>query len=127
MMYRLRQHFAWIVGAWLLCQTPAVILVPVSLCGGAPGAAVEQACTCAHAAGAECPMHHAPLKSKPSCSCRSTEGGPSATLVSLIGPVAVLTPRTVVAASGTAAIVRTNPDTVLFDASINPDPPPPRA
>jgi hypothetical protein len=108
-MHRLRQHVAWIVGVWLVCQTSAMILVPVSLCGRERGAAVEQACTCAHAAGDACPMHHAKPKSTSSCSCRSTEDGPTATLISLIGPVALLMPRTIVAASATASAPRVVP------------------
>jgi hypothetical protein len=91
-------------------------------------AAVQQACTCDHGDGLECPMHHTKTtKSRSSCSCRSTTDGPTAMLASLIGPTAVLTARTTVVATVATSGVRTSPEAPLFDASINPDPPPPRA
>jgi hypothetical protein len=126
-MRRVRQHFAGIVGAWLLCQASAMVLVPVSLCTGESAGAVAQACTCSHPDGRECPMHHTKTTSRSFCSCRSTTDGPIATLASLIGPIAVLTSRTTVAASVATSGFWTNPEAVLFDASVNPDPPPPRA
>jgi hypothetical protein len=127
-MRRLRQHVSGVIGAWLLCQASAMILAPVSLCMDASAAAVQQACTCDHGDGLECPMHHTKTtKSKSSCSCRSTTDGPIATLASLVGPTAVLTSRTSVVATVTTSGVRMSPEAPLFDASINPDPPPPRA
>jgi MYXO-CTERM domain-containing protein len=72
-------------------------------------------------------MHHPQPKSRSSCSCRSTGDGPAATLLSLFGPAAVLTPRSTVLATVATADFWTNPEAPLFDASVNPDPPPPRA
>jgi hypothetical protein len=103
-----------------------MVLVPVSLCTG-EGAGIQQTCTCSHDDGKECPMHHTKTKSKSSCSCRSTSDGPTAILASLLGPTAVLTSRTAVVATVATSRFLTNPEAVPFDASINPDPPPPRA
>jgi hypothetical protein len=124
----LRRHFIWIIGAWLLCQSSVMILVPVSLCAASRLAAAEQTCTCAHADGPECPMHHTKTKtSQKSCSCRSTTDVPTAILVSLTGSVAILTSETTVAATNTTSSLPAIPGTILLNASINPDPPPPRA
>jgi hypothetical protein len=125
-MRTLRRQFSWIAGAWLLCQASSMILVPVSLCTE-ERAGVQQTCTCSHDDGKECPMHHTKTKSKSSCSCRSTSDGPTAILASLLGPTAVLTSRTEVVATVASSRCFTNTEAVLFDASINPDPPPPRA
>ena len=127
-MRRLRQQVGGIVGAWLLCQAFAMIVAPVSLCMDESAAAVQQACTCDHGDGLECPMHHTKTtKSRSSCSCRSTTDGPTATLASLIGPTAVLASRTTAVATVATSSLRASADAPLFDASINPDPPPPRA
>jgi hypothetical protein len=131
MMVMLRRHAAWVVGAWLLCQTSAMVLVPVTLCMTDRSGAVQQACTCDHADGQECPMHHTRSlprsSSRSSCSCRSTTDGPTATLASLIGPIAVLTSRATAVANVTNTQLPTNPDAALFGASRALDPPPPRA
>ena len=124
----LRRHFIWIVGAWLLCQSSVMILVPVSLCAASRLAAAEQTCTCAHADGPECPMHPTkPKTSQKSCSCRSTTDGPTAILGSLLGSIAVLTSETPATATATSSGLSIIRDVVLLNASINPDPPPPRA
>jgi hypothetical protein len=124
---RLRRHVAWIVGTWLLCQASAMILVPVSLCVGNGASAVEAACTCAHSGVQECPMHHTRTKSPSSCSCRSTTGGPTAILASLLGSIAVLPVAMSVLAATPTSDVSMIRDVFLLNASINPDPPPPRA
>lgn len=117
---------AWVVGAWLLCQASLAVLVPVSL--SAQTAALEQTCTCSHNDGQMCPMHHTKSKSsQPACSCRSTDDGFTATLASLLGTTAVLAPASAVVATVGTTDVLTSLDTTLFDASFNPDPPPPRA
>jgi hypothetical protein len=123
----LRRHFIWIIGAWLLCQSSVMILVPVSLCAASRLAAAEQTCTCGHADGGECPMHHTRTKPQSSCSCRSTTDGPTAILGSLLGSIAVLTSETTATAPVTSSGLSIVRDVVLSNASINPDPPPPRA
>jgi hypothetical protein len=124
----LRRHFIWIIGAWLLCQSSVMILVPVSLCAASRLAAAEHACTCAHADGPECPMHPTKTKtSQKSCSCRSTTDVPTAILVSLTGSVAILTSEPTVVAMDATSSLSGIPETVLLNASIDPDPPPPRS
>jgi hypothetical protein len=123
----LRRHFTWIIGAWLLCQSSVMIVVPVSLCATSRLAAAEQTCTCGHADGRECPMHHSRTKPQSSCSCRSTTDGPTAILGSLLGSVAVLASETPAAAPATSSGLSITRNVVLSNASINPDPPPPRA
>jgi hypothetical protein len=72
-------------------------------------------------------MHHTRSKSPASCSCRSSNDGLTATLASLFGPAAVLTPGSAVVAIIATTDFGTNPDATLVDTSFNPDPPPPRA
>lgn len=124
-----RRHFVWIIGVWLLSQSSAMILVPVSLCAGNGASAIGQTCTCAHADGQECPMHHTKSKTRPqsSCSCRSTTDVPAATLASLLGPIAVLTSETTIAVTTAKSGLSLVRAVVLLNASINPDPPPPRS
>ena len=126
-MRRLRQHFAWIVGAWLLCQASAAVLVPVSLCAQDKSCAVPQARACSHNDAQQCPMHRTKPASSLSCSCSSTTDTLAATLASLFGPAAVLTPGATAVAIVATTDVGTCPDVTLFDASLNPDPPPPRS
>ena len=133
-MQGLRRHFVWIIGAWLLCQSSMLIIVPVSLCGNGP--AIEQACTCSHADGTECPMHHTkkPTRTTPAgaasapapCSCRSTSDPSTATLASLFSPVAVLTPTLIVGLRPMPSTPLSISDVRLVDPATFPDPHPPR-
>lgn len=132
-MRSFRRHFVSIIGGWLLCQSSALILVPVSMCAGDRTSAVEQTCACAHAAdGQECPMSHTRTtkttrgQSPSSCSCRGTSDAPAAMIVALTGPVAVLTSETTLPAPASTARLSSAPTTVLPNASTILDPPPPR-
>jgi hypothetical protein len=89
-------------------------------------AADSVTCTCAHAGATECPMHHSKPK-KDGCECRSTTDPDAGAVLSLLGPIAVLT--------DSPARVPTPPITQLPDYPITqfrsipvpPDGPPPRA
>ena len=74
-------------------------------------------------------MHHTKSKTRPqsSCSCRSTTDVPAATLASLLGPIAVLTSETTIAVTTAKSGLSLVRAVVLLNASINPDPPPPRS
>src|SRR6185369_8986503 len=89
-MEALRRRLAWVACGWLCCQLSVLTAAPVSLLS-APHAAEAPGCTCIHGANAQCPMHH-PAQPKPDCQCRSTTDPGAATLVSLLGPAAVLVP-----------------------------------
>lgn len=91
-MGTVRRRLSWIVAFWLVAYASTTILSAMGACVAA--AALESVtCTCGHAAGAECPMHHAPKSPRPGCSCRST-GDTAATalpgvlLVAAVVPVA---------------------------------------
>ena len=69
-------------------------------------------------------MHHS--KSKSTCECRGTTDTSSATLVSLLGPIAILADLPMVAPAEIAA----TPDhliTLFTGVVASPDGPPPRA
>jgi hypothetical protein len=126
-MRRLRQHFVRIVGAWLLCQSFAMVAAPVSLCAYTSAGALEQVCTCAHEDGQECPMHHTTAKSRPSCSCGGTADSLAETLASMFSPIAILISETAAPAALTASGLWPAPEFMPLIAAFNPDPPPPRA
>jgi hypothetical protein len=63
---------------------------PASLFAHAPQAADAVTCTCIHTGNAQCPMHH-PKSQKRGCECRNTTDPDAANIVSLLGPIAVLT------------------------------------
>jgi len=80
-----------VVCGWLCCQL-SLAAAPLSLLAHPSQAADSITCTCVHGhdgPDAYCPMHH-PGKSKSGCECRSTTDPDAATIVSLLGPVAVL-------------------------------------
>ena len=79
-----------------------------------------------HTGNAACPMHH-PAKSPSNCSCRGTTDPGSATLITLLGPVAVLADTP---ASAAPAPITTSPhhsSTKFTGVILVPDGPPPRA
>jgi len=75
---------------WLVCQLSLLAAAPVSLSVHAPDAVDAVTCTCVHTGNALCPMHH-PAKPKPGCECRNSTDPGAASLVTLLGPIAVLT------------------------------------
>lgn len=84
-----RSRLSWIACAWLCCQLSILTASPMSLVAHAPGAADAITCTCAHTGNATCPMHH-PAKPASSCECRSGTDPDATSIVSLLGPTAVL-------------------------------------
>ena len=128
-MGRLRQRLAWIVGGWLVFQTAALMIAPLSMCAGAV-VAPEQACTCALEGATECPMHHhstTQSKAKSDCDCRSTADPAAAILRSLLGPTAITTDVSRHAEPLFSSTLY--PHSVLQPLSqfVVPDSPPPRA
>src|ERR1043166_3354453 len=83
-----RRHLSWLSGVWLCCQVAVLTTTPVSLLVHTPQAADAITCTCTHTGHDECPMHHPKQKR---CQCRSTTDPDAASLISLLGPIAVLT------------------------------------
>jgi hypothetical protein len=73
----------------MACQLSLLTAAPVSLLAHMPQAADAITCTCVHGGAGECPMHH-PAKKKSGCECRNTTDPDAASLVSLLGPIAVL-------------------------------------
>src|SRR5580765_4735923 len=123
-MERLRRRLAWIACAWLCCHLSVLTAAPVSLLSARPAAELP-GCTCIHGANAQCPMHH-PVQPPSNCQRRSTSDPGAATLVSLLGPTAVLSSAPQHPAP--SSITR-SPDHQLtrFDSVVTaPDGPPPR-
>jgi hypothetical protein len=85
----LRGRLAAIACTWLCCQFSLLAAAPVSLLADGPHSAQSMACTCVHTGNAQCPMHH-PASQKRGCECRGATDPDAATVVSLLGPIAVL-------------------------------------
>jgi hypothetical protein len=93
-MYGLRRRASsLIVQSWVLVQLVSMTASPLAVCAHVTSEAVSIACSCAHSAAHECPMHHqAPAKSTSTsdCSCSGATHPDSAVLNALLGPVAVI-------------------------------------
>jgi hypothetical protein len=124
----IRRHLAVVFGAWLLCHTCGLAAAPIAMCVSSTASAPALECTCDHGDATECPMHHKPAsESKPACTCRNTSDSGLATLVSLLGPFAVVDADARIASpDGTSSAPALLP-AAFFNAPTIPDPPPPRA
>src|SRR5690242_1934027 len=94
-----RPRLARVAAVWLVFQLALFVSVPTALCSTMTAGAVGAACTCDHADGQTCPMHHTRNSSRPvsrsrSCSCRSTTDPLALFAAALTGPPAVLTGET---------------------------------
>jgi len=125
-MRTFRRRLVWAVCGWLCCQLSILTAAPLSLFAGAAHAADSLSCTCVHGDHAQCPMHH-PAHPKPDCQCRNTTDPDAATIVSLLGPVAVLvgTPSRLTPPAITKSPAHQITRFISFIAP--PDGPPPRA
>jgi len=116
-------------GVWLCAHLAVVALTPVSLLASAPQAADAVICTCTHTGHAECPMHHPKPrdKGKHSCECRSATDPDAASIVTLLGPIAVLADAPASLAPPPITRLPNYPITRFQDSVTAPDGPPPRA
>jgi hypothetical protein len=127
----MRSQHARIAGGWLVIHLCLLASVPTALCSMGSSSAVAVKCTCDHADGGMCAMHHSRSVSAlttdhHSCACRSASDPAAAMAASLLGPVAVL-------AASASAILPTMAGTSLpafnpaqLDSSSVPHSPPPR-
>ena len=125
-MNAVRLRLAWIAGAWLCCQFSLLAAAPLSLSTSAAHSSQAIACTCVHTGTAQCPMHH-PVSRKRGCECRNTTNPDAASIVSLLGPVAVLADATSQPATPSINQLPTYPITRFTSLPASPDGPPPRA
>ena len=125
-MSAVRQSVRWLAGVWLCSQLAMMAVTSATLCAGRVDAAAP-ACTCVHADNATCPMHH-PAQSRSTCNCRSNTPDPaSLTVVSLLGPVAVMPTAITALAEPPITQLPTYPINKFTVAPAAPDGPPPRA
>jgi len=89
-MHGMRHRLVQLVGGWLVFQFALLAVPPAVLWSALPYEVATTACTCSHADGASCPMHHPPSKSTDPCSCRSASETGVAAMMALLGPQAVL-------------------------------------
>jgi hypothetical protein len=125
-VYALRRRLAWIVCGWLCCQLSILTAAPLSLLSGMPHAADSVTCTCAHAGATECPMHHSKPK-KDGCECRSTTDPDAGAVLSLLGPIAVLSDPPARAPNPSITQLPNHPITKFTSRLAPPSSPPPRA
>jgi len=120
----LRARVPWIATMWLCCQLSLLAVAPLSLAH--PDAEDSVACTCVHTGSTQCPMHH-PATPAPTCQCRSTTDPAAATVVALLGPIAVLANAPSPIAPPAITKLPSYPITRLSVVVAAPDGPPPRA
>lgn len=126
----MRVQVARVAVFWLAVHACLLVSVPTTLCSMGAVAAAKSDCSCPHAAGTICPMHHpkATLKSSPDqCACKSAADPVAAMTTALLGPSAVLSPATSPIAPPDATAWRAAFAPVLLDPASVPDSPPPRA
>ncbi|MES1254378.1 MAG: hypothetical protein ABUS56_02140 [Acidobacteriota bacterium] len=68
------RRLSWFVSAWLVCQLVGLPVSPLVLCASAVAEVSPVTCTCTHADGQACPMHHPAPRSAGDCACSSAEG-----------------------------------------------------
>jgi hypothetical protein len=119
------RRLSWFVSAWLVCQLAGLSLGPLALCASAVAEAPAVACTCTHADGQACPMHHPPPRSAGDCACRSAEGTLAPAFV--FAAVAVMPPPTSAAPLLTVSGDVQRPVAHAVGRARVPDSPPPRA
>jgi hypothetical protein len=119
---------------WLVTQASILAAAPVSLLEHSPHAADAIACTCAHTGHDECPMHHPRASDteknflqKRRCQCRSAQDPDAASLVSLLGPIAVMPHAIAPVAAPPITQLPTYPLNKFAVHVVAPDGPPPRA
>jgi len=130
-MQWLRTRAAGVAAAWLAVHLCLLVSAPTSLCAAAPGPSAKASCECPHEAGTVCPMHQGKAAARPKapsrlCSCRSAADPLLATVASLLGPLAVLTPSTAQLAPPVAVAWTSQPVAASLDTPAVPDSPPPR-
>jgi len=128
----IRRRLAGVAAVWLVFQLTLLLAVPTTLCSTISAGRVGAECTCDHADGTMCPMHHTRSRAhgepgSHSCSCRSTSDPMAALAAALTGPPAVLV------AEAESAISLDSAECAEIAASAPlhwiavPDSPPPRA
>jgi hypothetical protein len=126
-MHAMRRRLSWIAAAWLVCQVATAVSLSAAVCADSATQAATVGCTCTHADGGECPMHHTRQASRsPRCSCRSTDDDSVGAILSLLGSTAVPTiPQTFSPVARTARLAAPSPIDRPDPSSV-PDSPPPR-
>jgi len=128
----IRPRLAGVAAGWLVFQLTLLLSVPTTLCSTISAGRVGAECTCDHADGTMCPMHHTRSRAhgesgSQSCSCRSTSDPMAALAAALTGPPAVLVAEAESAMSLGAAERAEIPASAPLHWIAVPDSPPPRA
>jgi hypothetical protein len=122
-----RRRLTWIVCGWLCCQLSLLTAAPLSLFADRVHTAADAVtCTCIHTGTAECPMHHS-KPAKRSCECRGTTDPGAATLLSMLGPIAVLSDTLPRSPEPPITQLPIHPLTQFTNTASPPTAPPPRA
>jgi len=132
LMSWIRPRLAGVAAGWLVFQLTLLLSVPTTLCSTISASKVSAECTCDHADGTICPMHHTLNRAhgesgSHSCSCRSTSDPMAALAAALTGPPAVLVAEANAPASFDAAEYAEIAASAPLHWIAVPDSPPPRA
>ena|SRR6185436_13009198 len=126
-MTRLRSAIAPLAAAWLFCQIGTVVAsVPLVFWITAADPHAEE-CTCGHADGVMCPMHHKPFGRPTPCAMHAANSSGAAVVTTFVG-VAGLTPEPTLSIRPADSSLRSLPGDVreAGERPVPPDPPPPR-
>ena len=126
-MTRLRRAIAPLTAVWLFCQIGTVMAaVPLALSIAAADPHGEE-CTCGHADGVMCPMHHKPSGRPNPCAMHAANGSGAAVVTTLVG-VAGLVSEPTLSIRRAESSMRSLPGDVrqIGERPVRPDPPPPR-
>ena len=132
LMSWIRPRLARVAAGGLVFQLTLLLSVPTTLCSTISAGRASAECTCDHADGTICPMHHTRNRAhgqsgSHSCSCRSTSDPMAALAAALTGPPAVLVADAESAMSiGFAECAEIAASAPLHWTAV-PDSPPPRA
>jgi hypothetical protein len=128
----IRPRLARVAAGWFVFQLTLLLAVPATLCSTISASSVGAECTCDHADGTMCPMHHTRSRAhgesgNHSCSCRSTSDPMAALAAALTGPPAVLVAEAISVVSFDSAKCDASAASAPLHWIAVPDSPPPRA
>jgi len=125
-MALVRRVLGPITAFWLCCQIGTVAFVPLALWMTTADPHGEE-CTCGHADGMMCPMHHRPTGRSAPCGMRAANNSGTAVVTTLVG-VAGLISEPILSIRPADPSTRALPGDVrvVADYPVPPDPPPPR-
>src|SRR5262245_8820593 len=126
-MTLMRRVLGPITAFWLCCQIGTVASVPLALWIATSAPHAEE-CTCGHADGMMCPMHHKPTGRSAPCGMQAANSSETAVVTTLVGVAGLISePILSIRSANPSMHVLPGDVRVVADYPVPPDPPPPRS